>query len=80
MEVPDIGSLSPRWGERTFAYGELKKHLKEVYSLLEAGDPHFNNELADLVMIGAHILESEITLRQRFKKFEEKAKNDIIGE
>lgn len=75
VAVPAIGSTSPKWSDRRWALAQLQAHLVEVRELLEADDPHFNKELADLTMIATHLV-SQSNLDERFKKFAAKGQNE----
>jgi len=75
MEVPDIGPTSRRWDNEEWAKGQLISHLNEVGDLIDRNDDHYEAELADLVMIAAHLVDPDM-LRRRFVRFEEKARMD----
>lgn len=73
--IPDIGKSSDKWKDRKWAMNELRKHLIEVKELMDANDPHFENELADLTMISAYLVDQR-RLKERYKKFVAKGRLD----
>ena len=66
--VKPIASTSPKWQDKEWALGQLRSHLFEVGLLLEKGDPHFEDEVADLLLICNHFV-GEHTVARRFNKF-----------
>lgn len=66
--VKPIAGTSPKWGDKEWALGQLRSHLFEVGLLLEKGDPHLENEVADLLLICNHFV-GEHTVARRFNKF-----------
>ncbi len=73
--VKPIRGTSPKWEDKEWAKGQLRSHLFEVGLLLEKGDPHFENEVADLMLICNHFVE-EHTIDRRFNKFVAKGMMD----
>lgn len=69
----DLTSISPKWGDRSWALGQLRSHLFEVGFLLEKEDPHFEMELVDLALIASYLADPEL-VEVRLAKFREKAR------
>ena len=80
MDIPKIGSLSPKWQDEQFCKEQLQNHLFEVGHLMTKKDPHALNELADLLIIAHHILvesgRGQEIVDVRFEKFKQKAKGE----
>ena len=73
--VKPIRGTSPKWEDREWALSQLRSHLFEVGYLLEKGDEHFKNEVADLLLICNHFCDED-TVARRFNKFIEKGMMD----